>query len=248
VCLDCCFKHKRRKGKTDQHEPPHTHPETVFVPPEVVSSMEELVNELRPPRKTGKSTEQPDQKPDGYEGPLKVPISALNECGESFVAADEKRQKASTQFFSDTGIIALLCRHDHVLWLANMTSAGEKQHYALAMLQRLFESIPPNMRVGVLYDISCQLHRSCVKWGFLEEFLDRITFGTSIFHAYAHQWPCQLIYHPRKCVGFGLTDGEGCERFWNAIIRIIPAMRVSGVSIYSISCISSLFLIKCIVL
>ncbi len=84
------------------------------------------------------------------------------------------------------------------------------------------------MRVGVLYDIGCQLHRSCEKYGFLEEYLDRMTFGISVFHAYGHQWPCQIIYHPRKCKGFGLTDGEGCERLWSAIKPLIPSLRVSG--------------------
>jgi hypothetical protein len=30
-------------------------------------------------------------------------------------------------------------------------------------------------------------------------------------------------------VGFGLSDGEGCERFWSAIKPLIPSLRVSGV-------------------
>jgi hypothetical protein len=206
----------------------------VFVSPDIISSMEEVVNERRPSKTKGQTTEQSAQMSDGYEGSMKVPISALNECGESFLAADEKRQKASTQFFSDTGAISLLCRHDRVLWLANLISAGEKQHYALALIQRLFESLPPNIRVGILYDIACQLHRSCVKWGFLDQFQDRMTFAVSVFHAYGHQWPCQLIYHPRKCVGFGLTDGEGCERFWSSITQLISSLRVAGVSTLSI--------------
>jgi Kyakuja-Dileera-Zisupton transposase len=226
--LDACFKQKRCKGKNNCKEPVNTHPETVFVPPELASSMEELVGDLRPSRKAGNTKQT--EIPDGYEESMKVPISVLNECGESFLAADEKRQKASTQYFADTGIMALLCRHDRVLWLVNMTSAGEKQHYALVLLQRLFESLPPEFRVGLLYDIGCQLHRSCVKWGFLKEFQDRITFAISVFHAYGHQWPCQMIYHPRKCCGFGLTDGEGCERFWSSIKQLIASMRVSGVS------------------
>lgn len=77
--------------------------------------------------------------------------------------------------------------------------------------------------MGVLYDIGCQLHRSCVKFNFLSHALDRIVFGISVFHAYGHQWPCQITYHPRKCPGFGLTDGEGCE-----IKLLIPSLRVSG--------------------
>lgn len=124
--------------------------------------------------------------------------------------------------------MALLCRHDRPLFLVNMTSAGERQHYALALLEKLFQHIPTSMRIGLLYDIGCQLHRSCLKHGFLRNILDRIVFGISVFHAYGHQWPCQLIYHPRKCEGFGLTDGEGCEHFWSAIKLLIPSLRVSG--------------------
>jgi Kyakuja-Dileera-Zisupton transposase len=161
--------------------------------------------------------------------PAKVPDHVLDECEESFTAADEKRQKASTQFFSDTGLMALLCRHDRVLWLVNMTSPGEKQHYALTLLNHLFDHLPTAMTIGVLYDIGCQLHRSCLKWGFLGDQLKRVTFAISVFHAYGHQWPCQLVYHPRKCPGFGLTDGEGCERFWSSLKPLIPSLRVSGV-------------------
>jgi hypothetical protein len=58
-----------------------------------------------------------------------------------------------------------------------------------------------------------------------------MSFAVSVFHAYGHQWPCQLVYHPRKRQGFGLTDGEGCERFWSSIRILIPVLRVSGVSL-----------------
>ncbi|EIW76988.1 hypothetical protein CONPUDRAFT_62378 [Coniophora puteana RWD-64-598 SS2] len=51
--------------------------------------------------------------------------------------------------------MALLCRHDRVLWLVNMTSAGEKQHYAIALIIELFKNLPSDMVVGILYDIGC---------------------------------------------------------------------------------------------
>ncbi|KAG1770143.1 hypothetical protein EV702DRAFT_1181663 [Suillus placidus] len=133
---------------------------------------------------------------------MRVPISVLDGCGDSFLAADEKRKKASTQFFADTGVMAMLCRHDCVLWLANMTSAGEKQHYALALIKKLFGNLPTDMTIGLF----------CLKYQLLNDaVLCRITFVISVFHAYGHQWACQIIYHPRKCAGFGLSDGEGCE-------------------------------------
>jgi Kyakuja-Dileera-Zisupton transposase len=191
LSLDACFTHKRRKTKHDSgyRDHPLRHPNTLFMPEDEVDAMEEHVEHCR-------SRSHPTNKDVEYEGDIKVPISVLDECHESFTAADEKRKKASTDFFSDTGLMALLCRHDRVLWLVNMKSAGEKQHYALVLLNRLFEHLPAPTTVGLLYDIGCQLHRSCVKWGFLAEYLSRLTFAISVFHAYGHQWPCQLIYHP----------------------------------------------------
>ncbi|THU95880.1 hypothetical protein K435DRAFT_819588 [Dendrothele bispora CBS 962.96] len=96
-----------------------------------------------------------------------------------------------------------------------MSSLGEKQHCILVMLQTLFEHVPDKWTVGFLYDIACQVEQSCWKWGFLSEYMDRIVWGVSVFHAYSHEWACQLIYHPRKCKGFGLCDGETCEWCWH---------------------------------
>lgn len=194
--------------------------------------MEDHVNDWRGGGTgTHKRPRQPAKEVhDGYEDRMRIPVSVLDGCSESFVAADEKREKASTRFFADTGLMALLCQHDRVLWLVNMTSAGEKQYYSLALVKQLFEHLPPDMLVGLLYDIGCQLERSCWKWGFLDDsILSRISFGISVFHAYGHQWPCQIVYHPRKCAGFGLSDGEGCECLWSALKHLIPVLRVSGV-------------------
>jgi Kyakuja-Dileera-Zisupton transposase len=74
------------------------------------------------------------------------------------MAADEKCCKASMQLFFDTRLMAMLCRHDQVPWLANMTSAGEKQYYVLALVQELFENLLESLTVGILYDIACQMH------------------------------------------------------------------------------------------
>ncbi|KAG1899745.1 uncharacterized protein F5891DRAFT_980971 [Suillus fuscotomentosus] len=126
--------------------------------------------------------------------------------------------------------MALICRHDHVLWMVNLTSMGEKQHYALALLDRLFKHIPAWMTIRLLYDIACQLEWSCRKWKFMDDsILSHITFAVAVFHAYGHQWPCQVIYHPRKQEGFGLSDGEGCEGLWSFLKPLIPSLCVSGI-------------------
>lgn len=48
-------------------------------------------------------------------------------------------------------------------------------------------------------------------------------------HAYAHQWSCQLVYNPRLRVGLGLTDGEGVERLWSRMRKLIGITRASAV-------------------
>ncbi len=185
VSVDACFTQKRRKGKTDARDAPRRHPDSVFLSEQDIRDAEASVQAKRPDRSA--PVAQPEEE-DFVEEGLRVPKSVLDGCGESFLAADEKREKASTKFFSDTGLMALICRHDRVLWIANMTSAGEHQHYAIALIERLFSHLPDNMSVGLLYDIGCQLHRSCIKWGFLKKYLHRLSFAVSVFHAYGHQW------------------------------------------------------------
>ncbi|KAG1809553.1 hypothetical protein EV424DRAFT_1473854 [Suillus variegatus] len=233
TCIDTCFTQKR---SSDQHnggpDPPNP-VRLVFLSDDEVTSMEVHVRSCRGrPLDQGRKRKQPaatEEEGDDYEDGMRVPISVLDDCGDSFLAADEKCEKASTQFFADTGVMAMLCRHDCVLWLANMMSAGEKQHYALTLIKKLFDNLPTDMTIGLLYDIGCQLHRSCLKYQLLDDaVLRRITFAISVFHTYGHQWACQIIYHPCKGEGFGLLDGEGCECLWSALKHLIAPLRVSG--------------------
>ncbi|KAG6905067.1 hypothetical protein DXG01_005303, partial [Tephrocybe rancida] len=134
-----------------------------------LDAMERYMDALRarkpPPKKTKVNQ---DNQEDRVEGGLRVPNSVLDGCESGFTAADEHRMKANTQFFDDTALMALLCRDDIVLFLANMCSAGEKQHYVMALVETLFQHLPLEFRLGILYDIGCQVERSCVKWGFLD--------------------------------------------------------------------------------
>lgn len=179
--------------------------------------MEEFIAEVCPTRSC-------------YQDDLKVPNSVLDECQQSFTAGDKSCKKASTQCFDSIALMGMLCRHDRVLWLVNMTSAGKQQHYALTLIDTLFKHLPPSYNVGILYDIACTLKCSCLKWGFLDQYIDRISFAISVFHAYGHAWVFQCVYHPCKCDGFGLTDGEGCKRFWHSISKLVVYLSVCGVS------------------
>ncbi|KAJ3714478.1 hypothetical protein C8R42DRAFT_646407 [Lentinula raphanica] len=222
---NACFTQKH--NKRSYQDPARDHPKSVFLPKTIVDRWEETINTVRPSATTNNSAAAGATE-DGYESSLQVPTSVLDACEQSFTAADGSREKASVQFFDSTALMAMLCRHDRVLWIVNMTSPGERQHYAFALIDQLFKNIPPTFKIGVLYDIGCSIHRSCVKWGFLDDYLDRITFAISVFHAYGHGWPCQCIYHPRKREGFGLSDGEGCERFWHSISKLIAYLRICG--------------------
>ncbi|KAG2050299.1 hypothetical protein BDR06DRAFT_984071 [Suillus hirtellus] len=186
ICIDACFTQKclTNPHGADSIDPPNPTP-TFFLSDDDVKAMEDFVQSCRGERHQVRVSRAEGDE-DHYEEGI---------CREFFVAADEKHEKASTRFFTDTGLMALLCRHDRVLWLANFTSAGEKQHYALALLDRF-----------------------CRKWKLLDNnTLSRISFAVVVFHAYGHQWPCQIVYHLRKREGFGLS-----------LKQLISSLQVSG--------------------
>lgn len=151
VCLDANFSQKRRKCA--ESDPPLEYVDGRFLSRPRVDAMEAELAEQRKgkPRRRTRGTS------------ARVAEEVLDECEQSFLAAQEKVAKASTNYYADTGIMALLCRHDRVLWVANMTTPGERQHFALALLRKLAEELPDDWRLGVLYDIACQLSRSIEK-------------------------------------------------------------------------------------
>ena len=53
----------------------------------------------------------------------------------------------------------------------------------------------------------------------------QLKFGTSVFHAYVHNWGCQLEYNPRLNLGWGMSDGEGSERLWFKLSKLVAALR-----------------------
>ncbi|KAI0746147.1 hypothetical protein C8Q76DRAFT_605599, partial [Earliella scabrosa] len=158
-----------------------------------------------------------------------VPDSALNECEKSFDAADEQKAKTHGAKFDDTGLMALVCRHDIVLFLANVDTPGEQQKYGVALLEHFISFLPSTATVAVFYDIGCVLDRSLHLYNILpQSIVERLVFATSVMHAYGHQWSCQLVYNPRLRAGLGLTEGEGTERVWSKFRKLIGVTRTSG--------------------
>ncbi|THU79970.1 hypothetical protein K435DRAFT_696684 [Dendrothele bispora CBS 962.96] len=225
VCVDACFTHKH--NDQNGRDPRRIHPDTMFISPDKVQEMEDYVEARRNSRDTKRSRHQENPEDDHIEPGMKVPKSILDSCGNSFEAANGTA-KSRAKGFDERALAGMFCPHGSCLFLVTMSSVGEKQHYILVMLQTLFNHIPKSWTVGFLYDIACQVERSCWKWGFLAEYMERIVWGVSVFHAYGHEWGCQVVYHPRKCKGFGLCDGETCERCWHTISRLIAYTRVAG--------------------
>ncbi|PPQ96513.1 hypothetical protein CVT26_010429 [Gymnopilus dilepis] len=77
--------------------------------------------------------------------------------------------------------------------------------------------------------IRCVLDRSTELYDILPPAIRRrVQFCTTAMHAYGHQWACQLAYNPRFIQGMGLSDGEGVERIWAMIRKLIPLVRTSS--------------------
>ncbi len=163
---------------------------------------------------------------------LKVTKETYDGCKQSFIAADEHRKKASKKYFDDTGVMAAVCCHGIPLLYINIWTPGEQQFYVLSLLAKLFEHLPEMWTIGCLYDIGCQgcqIDQALCKWDFFpSEWNSCLTWGVSIFHAYGHQWACQLWYHPQKDECWGLSDGEVCEHFWSGLCHLVPGLQVTG--------------------
>ncbi|KAJ7431750.1 hypothetical protein B0H11DRAFT_1761580 [Mycena galericulata] len=155
-----------------------------------------------------------------------MPQEALDACESSWEAANEKKRKADPQRYDASGVFALTCRHSQVLFLCNIDTPGEQQQYIIAALEVVQEHLPPQATILQTYDVGCLMDNSCNLFPLLTPGLrERVSFAINAMHAYGHQWVCQLIYNPRMRRGCGLTDGEGVERIWSRIRKLIPLTR-----------------------
>lgn len=166
ICGDGNFTQSREKDKFGVRDYPlaDTPPRTLRVSVEELERMKERVRVRRgPPSASSKSPSAKKQHTVDFEKGMRVSNEVLDLCGESYIAADEKRAKSSKKLFDDTGMFAIVCKHGRPLFWANMTEPGEQQYYMLALIHKVFSEIPKGFKVAVLYDIGCQLERSISK-------------------------------------------------------------------------------------
>ncbi|POV99120.1 hypothetical protein PSTT_14030 [Puccinia striiformis] len=147
-------------------------------------------------------------------------------CSEMHKAADDTRNGTTWDKCDDNGLFASTCRHDVPLMLINIYKTGEKLYYPISILRNFLADFP-NHKVGVLYDIGCHLEAHITKRNLLSDRISDLRFGTSVFHSYVHEWSCQVKYNPRFNDWWGLTDGEGLERFWSFMSPLVSNLRVS---------------------
>ncbi|KNZ79946.1 hypothetical protein J132_08423 [Termitomyces sp. J132] len=213
VCVDGNFNHRHLRSAGDS---PKFYEPIYILPKEYIDNVGAQIESLRKTRKP-----HPRQ-------PI-VPDEAVNECESSHIAGKGSNVKTNMERYDDSGLMALVCRHDIPIFLANIDTPGEQQKYAVALIEYLFGKLPPCATVALLYDVACVLDRSLHMYDFLStDITKRMLFATSAMHAYAHQWACQIIYNPRIRTGVGLTDGEGVERLWSRMRKLIAVSRSSG--------------------
>ncbi|POV96465.1 hypothetical protein PSTT_15633 [Puccinia striiformis] len=101
----------------------------------------------------------------------------------------------------------------------------------MTMINKLIEDTKEgegySKKLGFLYDIGCNIEKGIIRRNQFPEHLEfnLLRFGTSVFHAYVHQWSCQLRYNPRLNKGWGMSDGEGMERIWAFLSPLVRQLR-----------------------
>ncbi|KAN0087822.1 hypothetical protein V8E55_006443 [Tylopilus felleus] len=200
VAMDGNFHHRHRRSAGDC---PSFYDPVYFLPKEEVDSMgEHIQKQCKKPVRAYRRI---------------VPDEAIDSCETSYEAADGNKQKAAMDSFDDTGIMALICRHDIPLFFANIDTPGEQQKFALALVRHIFTLLPSNATIVGFYDIGCVTARTVSKYDILgADIMQRLRFATTAMHAYGHEWACQLVYNP------------GTERLWPRLIKLIGIERASS--------------------
>ncbi len=93
-----------------------------------------------------------------------VPDGAIDGCQESHKAAGTCQSGESNEsIYCLKGLMGLVCWHNIPLPLCDIRSAGKGQKYPVALIVALSHQLPPNVTIGLLYDIGCVLDHSIAK-------------------------------------------------------------------------------------
>ncbi|KAA1125333.1 hypothetical protein PGTUg99_006968 [Puccinia graminis f. sp. tritici] len=185
VALDGNFQHRHQKLAGRNHIPLVT-PE-IFVQPSDLDDMKTYISNQERLNKVRKKADR---------------------CADSHKAADDTRNETTWKSCDDTGLMGSCCRHDSVIYLANIHGTGENRALPLTILKRILGNIEQDRPRDIFPDSR-----------------NRLNLGTSVFHAYVHEWGCQVKYNPRYQPGWGLSDGESLERLWSSLSPQVSPLR-----------------------
>ncbi|KAF8590576.1 hypothetical protein K439DRAFT_1329544 [Ramaria rubella] len=129
---------------------------------------------------------------------MRVLDGSINECEKSHHAARNSGNESTKGLFASKGQMAMVCCHDIPLFFCDIMTLGEQQFYAIVLIEQLVLLLPPIATIGILYDITCTLDRAIAKHNLIPDIASRLLCGTAVFHVYAHQFCCQIVYHPHK--------------------------------------------------
>ncbi|KAE8543083.1 hypothetical protein D1P53_000570 [Cryptococcus gattii VGV] len=166
-------------------------------------------------------------------------------CSDEWKAKNGGAGQGAFKGKEDTGIFALVCRHDFCIKAINQLRS--------AFLIWLLRYVDPTARLGLLYDIGCNFEAHLGSASPLSPYdgsdADELTTAAersihrgaqrnsqqaahrslvSVFHAYAHIWPCQIRYNPRMMEGFGWNDAGAAERLWSFMAAEEKLKEVAG--------------------
>ncbi|KAG8988699.1 hypothetical protein FRB94_000480 [Tulasnella sp. JGI-2019a] len=132
----------------------------------------------------------------------------ISGCMERWKANAPDEKKGMFSCYDESGIFISVCRHGHILVVADMVQSGELTKYPLAILAKL-QAIFPGSKLGV-YNIGCTaagtVERSSIRPSM------NLCFVIPAMHGYAHNQACQLNHHPNYTAGTRLEDFETCKR------------------------------------
>ncbi|KAF8217936.1 hypothetical protein K438DRAFT_1557186 [Mycena galopus ATCC 62051] len=146
-----------------------------------------------------------------------VPQDTIDMCQQSWEPPMTKSRRWVFGISMPAGFL-LACCHSQVIFLCDIDTPSEQQHYIVAMLEELNSLLPPQATIMEGYNVGCVTDHSFNLYLILIEGLHpRVSFIISAMHVFGHQSVCQMVYSSCLHRGVSLTDLEGVERFWSRI-------------------------------
>ncbi|KAI8850002.1 hypothetical protein BC829DRAFT_442476 [Chytridium lagenaria] len=136
-----------------------------------------------------------------------MPSSAMNPTGENDNKSGGRTEVAA--------IFGTFCRHE-VSGNIYDIDVGEKLMYATTALLDIRKQYP-NRKIALSYDICCKLAAHLK----IHEVPPPYIMMLPKLHSYCHDHGCQSMFAPQLLLGLGHFDGEGCERQWSILSKII---------------------------